>query len=199
MVFPGEALNLHIFEPRYKQLIGECLEQGKPFGIPTVLEGHNSEQLGTLMDIEELVTRNENGTMKIPTRGRAVFRVLQHIDSIPGKAYSGAIVTYPENVMDTDDSRLTKTIVAEVQRLYKLLNVSEKFPGEERISRSYDIGHLVGLSREQEYELLGLFTEIHRLEYIRRHLNQIVPVIDELEQMKARIQMNGHFRNLSLD
>ncbi len=175
-------------------MINECLEEGKPFGIPAMIEGAVGPELGTLIDIEELVERREDGSMDIRTRGRSVFRVLQRIDTVPEKLYSGAIVTYPDNVLDTDDSRLTKTIIAEVERLYELLSVSEKFPGTERILRSYDIGHLVGLSKQQEYELLGLFTELHRLEFIRRHLNQIVPVIDELEQMKARIRMNGHFR-----
>lgn len=199
VVFPGEALNLHIFEPRYKQLIAECIEEKKPFGIPAMVGGVPNEELGTLMNVEELVVTNEDGTMDIKTRGVSVFRILQRIDSIPEKLYAGAIVNYPENIMDTDDSRITQTIISEVERLYRLLNVSEKFPGQERITRSYDIGHLVGMSQQQEYEMLGLFTEIQRLEYIRRHLNQIVPVINELEQMKARIQMNGHFRNLSLN
>jgi Lon protease-like protein len=198
VVFPGEALNLHIFEPRYKQLVEECLAEGKPFGIPSVSEQGQEQELGTLMDIEKLETRHEDGTLDIRTRGRSVFRVLQRIDSVPDKEYAGAIVTYPDNVLETEDSRINKTIIAEVKRLYALLNVAEKFPGEERMIRSYDIGHIVGLSKAQEYELLGLFTEIHRLEFIRRHLNQIVPVINELEQMKSRIQMNGHFRNLSL-
>lgn len=198
VVFPGEALNLHIFEPRYKQLIEECIAEKKPFGIPSAVEKVPGEELGTLMDIEELVTRHEDGSLDIRTRGRSIFRVLQHIADIPEKLYAGAIVTYPENVMDVDDSRLTKTIIGEVERLFKLLSVSEKFPGEARFIRSYDIGHLVGLSPAQEYELLGLFNEIQRLEYLRRHLNNIVPVIEELELMKARIQMNGHFRNLSL-
>jgi hypothetical protein len=46
---------------------------------------------------------------------------------------------------------------------------------------------------------MGLFKEIHRLEYLRRHLNNMMPVIKELENMKERISRNGHFRNLSLD
>jgi Lon protease-like protein len=51
VVFPGEALNLHIFEPRYKELVNECHAGGKPFGIPAVIENKVSE-LGTLVEIE---------------------------------------------------------------------------------------------------------------------------------------------------
>jgi Lon protease-like protein len=197
VVYPGEPLNLHIFEPRYKQMIRECLEGKKPFGIPPSIE-NNLLELGTLMEITELVQEHEDGTLDIRTRGVSVFRILHRIDEVPEKLYSGAIVNYPENDTDPGDSKLAHMIVGEVKRLYSLLNVSEKFPvgGDEMLS--YEIAHLVGLTVQQEYEVLSLFTELHRLEYIRRHLANIVPVIQELEHMKERIQRNGHFRDLSL-
>lgn len=197
VVYPGEALNLHIFEPRYKQMITECLAEKKSFGIPPVVE-KDLLHLGTLMEITELVTTHPDGTMDIRTRGVSVFRMLHRMDEVPDKLYSGAIVTYPDNVTDAGDGRLAQNIVAEVRRLYALLNVSEKFPANQDVMLSYELGHLVGLNLEQEYELLGIFTELQRLEYLRRHLTAIVPVIQELEAMKERIQRNGHFRDLSL-
>jgi Lon protease-like protein len=198
VVFPGEALNLHIFEPRYKQMVRECLAEKKPFGLPPVVENNPHEDLGTLIEIEELVQTHPDGSMDIRTRGKAVFRILQRIESIPDKLYAGAIVNYPENITDPGDTQTSRTIVSEVKRLYVLLDVSEKFPLNSDEVRSYEIAHFVGLSLLQEYELLGLFTELHRLEYLRRHLATIVPVVQQLEQLKERIQRNGHFRDLSL-
>jgi hypothetical protein len=64
---------------------------------------------------------------------------------------------------------------------------------------SYDVAHYIGLSQQQEYELLCLLSEVQRLEYIRRHLNNMLPTIKELEEMKIRIKRNGHFRDLSLN
>lgn len=197
VVYPGESLNLHVFEPRYKQLIKECLADKKAFGIPCVLD-RKVEEYGTLMEIEELVTEYENGELDIRTRGKRVFRVLEMVKEIPDKLYSGAIVNYPENITEREDTKISDLIISEVRRLYSLLNMESKFPAKENLV-SYEIAHFVGLSKTQEYELLGLFTETQRLEYIRRHLNNIIPVINELEQVKARIQRNGHFRNLSLD
>jgi Lon protease-like protein len=197
VVYPGEVLNLHIFEPRYKQMIGECIAEKKPFGIPPVVE-KNLKDLGTLIEITELAQEHADGTMDIRTKGVSVFRILHRMDEIPDKLYSGAIVTYPPNVMETGDTTLARNIVSEVQRLYALLNVSEKFPAGKEFLLSYELAHMVGLSLEQEYELLGIFTELQRLEYLRRHLNAIVPVIKELENIKERIQRNGHFRDLSL-
>jgi len=191
-------LNLHIFEPRYKQLIKECIADKKMFGIPSVTDGRINE-LGTLMEIIEVVKEYDNGELDIRTRGNEVFRVLDIVKEIPEKLYQGAIVDYPRNVMEHGDITPAKFILNELKRLYALMNMEGKFPADKTSMISYEIGHLVGLSREQEYELLAIFTEIQRLEYLRRHLAAIAPVIEELEKLKARIQMNGHFRNLSLD
>ena len=53
VVYPGEDLNLHIFEPQYKQLIQECNKNGKQFGIPAVI-GNKVNEMGTLMQLAEI-------------------------------------------------------------------------------------------------------------------------------------------------
>ncbi len=200
IVYPGESLNLHIFEPRYKQLINECLKEHKAFGLPSVAD-KRLQEYGTLMEITELVKEYENGEMDIKTRGLNVFRILEVVKEIPDKQYSGAIVSYPQNFMSPGDSTLSRNIVKEVKRLYQLMDVEEKFkfPEDKTSMLSYEIAHYVGLSKEQEYELLCIFTEIQRLEYLRRHLNDITAVVQELERMKERVKMNGHFRDLSIN
>ncbi len=72
VVFPGENLNLHIFEPRYKQLINDCITNQKPFGIPTVLK-ENVAEMGTLVQIKEVTKVYDDGRMDIKTEGMAVF------------------------------------------------------------------------------------------------------------------------------
>lgn len=196
VVYPGEPLHLHIFEPKYKQLIKECIEEKKPFGIPVVLE-KKVQEYGMLMNITELTKEYENGEMDIKTKGEKVFRVLEIVKEVPEKLYSGAIVNYPANKLEQDTSQLAELVLKEVKRLYSLLEVEEKFPSDKTSSISYEIAHYIGLTKEQEYELLNLFEEVQRLEYIRRHLKNIVPLIKELEEVKARIEMNGHFRNLT--
>lgn len=198
IVYPGEPLNLHIFEPRYKQLITECIEEKKPFGIPSVFKGSVNEY-GTLMEVTEVVKKYDNGELDIRTKGVSIFRILEIVKSIPDKLYDGAIVNYPDNIIDRGDSKISALILEEVKSMYSLLDVAEKFPLHGTSVISYEIAHFMGLSKEQEYELLCIFTEIQRLEYIRRHLNTIIPMVKELERMKARVKMNGHFRDLSLN
>lgn len=196
VVYPGEKLNLHIFEPRYKQMIAECVREKKPFGLPPVFANKPAEH-GTLIEITEVVKTYDTGEMDIRTQGVSVFRVLEYVRQIPDKLYAGAIVTYPDNVLEQGDTQLSRLLMNEIIRLYTLLNVEHKFPADKTSMVSYEIAHLVGMSKEQEYEMLQLFTELQRLEYIRRHLKNILPVIQELETMKQRVQMNGHFRHIN--
>src|SRR5919202_2503344 len=88
VVFPGEDLNLHIFEPRYKQLINDCFADKKPFGIPTVLKKGLSER-GTLVEVKEIVEVYPDGKMDIKTKGLKVFRILEVVKDIPDKLFSG--------------------------------------------------------------------------------------------------------------
>lgn len=62
---------------------------------------------------------------------------------------------------------------------------------------SYDLAHHVGLSLQEEYELLGLLHERQRQEYLKRHLTKVIPVLAEMEQLKKKVKLNGHFKNLS--
>ncbi|MBR2649349.1 MAG: LON peptidase substrate-binding domain-containing protein [Sediminibacterium sp.] len=194
VVFPGETLNLHIFEPRYRQLIQECFAEQKPFGIPTVLQKGIAD-LGTLVEITEIVTVHEDGKMDIRTRGLKVFSILELIKSIPEKLYSGAIVNYPDNNMKHDLAFIRK-VIASIRELHKFLNISKDFKKKEEELFSYDIAHHAGLSVEEEYEFLGLLEEAQRLEYLKRHLNKVIPIVAGMESLKDKIKLNGHFREL---
>src|SRR6185503_19852168 len=96
VVYPGEQLNLHIFEPRYKQLINECFSEKKTFGIPSLID-KRMQDFGTVVRISEITAVHDNGEMDIKTEGTQVFKVLEVIREIPEKLYSGAIVNYPAN------------------------------------------------------------------------------------------------------
>lgn len=195
VVFPGEHLNLHIFEERYKQLISQCILTKKPFGIP-VVTGNNMNELGTLVEIIEVSKTYDNGELDIKTRGIQIFRILEIIKEVPDKLFSGAIVNYPNNIQH--GSRvLMKKVIDAIAELHKLLNVTNKFKKTEDELWSYDVAHHAGLTIDEEYEILGLMNELQRQEYLKRHLAKVLPVVAEMETLKEKIKLNGHFKNLA--
>lgn len=195
VVYPGENLNLHIFEPRYKQLIRECHSGKKPFGIPTVIE-NKMQDYGSLAEVTELSKVHDNGEMDIKTQGLRVFRILEVIKEVPDKLYNGAIVNYPDN-HERGNPEMMRKVMKSIRDLHQLLKVDKKFIKEDAQLKSYDVAHHIGLSLEEEYELLGLLDERQRLEYIKRHLTKVIPLIAGMEQLKEKIKLNGHFKNLS--
>ena len=194
IVFPGENLNLHIFEPRYKQLIAECFEQKKPFGIPAVVNKELKE-LGTLVEVKEIKKLYEDGMMDVTTKGIKVFKVLELIKEVPEKLYSGAIVTYPSNE-DDGNRLLMQKVVKGIKELHRQLQVTKDFKKPEDELNAFDVAHHMGLNTDEEYELLGLFREAQRQEYLKRHLGKVLPMLAEMESLKEKVKLNGHFRNL---
>jgi uncharacterized protein len=194
VVYPGEHLNLHIFEPRYKQLIRECAELKKPFGIPAVLNNELAE-MGTLMQVVEISHLYEDGQMDIRTEGLSVFKILELVKELPDKLYSGAIVNYPHNIMKGSAS-LMKKLMKGVREIHKILNVTKDFEKSDHELLSYDVAHHVGLTLEEEYQLLQLMQELQRQEFLKRHIARVLPVMEEMNTLRGKIKLNGHFKNL---
>ncbi len=194
VVYPGEQLNLHIFEPRYKQLINECAAANKPFGIVPVIDDKISST-GTTVKVVEITKLYEDGKMDIKTEGLEVFNILEVIKTLPDKLYSGAIVNYPVNTLVGNKALMLK-IISTIRELHKLLNINKQFKKADEALWSYDVAHHAGLAFTQEYELLQLMQELQRQEYLKRHLKKVIPVIAQMEALKTRVKLNGHFKDL---
>ena len=195
VVFPGEKLNLHIFEPRYKQLVLDCVENEKTFGIPTYIQ-NNVGVYGTEMEILQVEKTHANGEMDIRTKGKNIFKIEQFDKLAPGRLYAGGQVEVYEN--DFQEDIMTKLKIRELlQKLYTSLGLEKLFTDLLEDFKSYDIGHHLGLNTEQEYTLLQLRTEAERQEAILQHLQQVVPIVQATEQLKERVKQNGHFKNLT--
>ena len=192
VVFPTESLNLHIFEPRYKQLIKECEETGMTFGIPTYLDGKIKE-VGTEVQLKEIVNTYPDGRIDIRSEGIRTFKLSNIQHPISGKLYSGGNADYIEPV---DDSIVTERIllVEKASRLFDLMEVDVSFPIESKFL-SFKIAHKIGLSLPQEYHLLTIHSESDRINFILDHLSRAIPIVQEMEKSKEKIKMNGHFKH----
>jgi uncharacterized protein (UPF0305 family) len=121
---------------------------------------------------------------------------LEVIKEIPEKLYSGAIVNYPAN-QETGSEEVMKKLVNSIRELHKLLKVKKDFHKPDAELNTYDVAHHIGLSLEEEYEFLGLMHERQRQEYLKRHLSKVIPMVAEMERLKKKVKLNGHFKNLS--
>jgi len=189
--FPGEQLNLHVFEPRYKQLINECIEESKTFGIPVF--GENMRKFGSEMELVRVVKRYPDGEMDIITRCLRAFEIVTFDEKAPGKLYSGGEIEPIENIHDgseeqwQDLKRLGKELIS-VLKMNEALDV-------DLLTNSFELAHKLGLSLEQEYDMLQMPCESQRQTYMINHLERALPLIREMENAKDRIKMNGHFQH----
>ncbi|MBS1760310.1 MAG: LON peptidase substrate-binding domain-containing protein [Bacteroidetes bacterium] len=194
VVYPGEQLNLHIFEMRYRQLIMECHVQNKVFGIPTVID-KKLKDYGSIVKITEVSKVYANGEIDIKTEGLRIFRILELIKEIPDKLYSGAIVNYPESY-NQGKPEVMRKLMNDIRELHRLLKVNKDFKKEDHELSAYEVAHHIGLSIEEEYDLLQFPEERQRQEYIKRYLAKAIPMLNGMEQLKEKIKLNGHFKDL---
>jgi Lon protease-like protein len=194
VVYPKEKLNLHIFEPRYKQLIMECHSQNITFGIPCFIS-NKIESHGTEMKIVSLSKIYDDGKMDIETQGLGVFKLLSFENPVKNKLYSGGEIKRIDQVDDAA-SEITDELVSYVKQLYSLLQLDLSLDFKKYEYLSFELAHKVGLSIEQEYQLLTMPSEKNRQEFLLIHLKNALPMIYEMEQTKERIKLNGHFKYL---
>ncbi len=194
VVFPGEKLNLHIFEPRYRQLIMECLTYDTTFGIPVYLENGIGEY-GTEIKILSLEKKYLGGEMDIKTKGLGIFKIKEFQKQVPGRLYSGGEIEDVKLVHD-DEPLQRIQIIELLRQLYTALGIQSLMIKLKDNFQSYEVAHHLGFTTQQEYALLQCVKESDRLEIILEHLTRIVPVVLETERLKERVKLNGHFKNL---
>ena len=195
-VFPSEKLNLHIFEPRYRQLIKDCLKENCTFGIPVVIEGATRDY-GAELKIIAIEKEHPDGEMDIKTEVVGLFKIVDYYPPNLEKLYDSAQVE-PLPLRFIEDKETKLRLVDLYREFNRVINNDEKIIPDEEIY-SFSIAGNIGLNIEQKYELMQLEDETDRQLYLVNHLKMILPILDEIEQLKNRIKLNGHFRRLSLD
>lgn len=189
--FPGETVPLHIFEERYKQLIQDCRDEAITFGVPVYMNG--TIAYGTEVQLVEVVNTYESGEMDVICVARQVFRIQTFEPQMGDKLYAGGEVQFLESINNADED-LRNRVLEKLKELYDLMQV--QFPQTKATKfNSYEFAHKMGLTFEQEYQLLQLTKESDRLKYIKEHLDTTIAVLEQIDRTKAIIELNGHFRN----
>lgn len=191
VVFPGEELNLHIFEPRYRQLMADAEKDGINFGVCAYL--NQITGFGTEVKLEQIFKRYEDGRLDIKTRGVRAFRMLNFENPMASKLYPGGEVEYLN-----DDPFITQ--VQHLEYIFYLKEVlhllNHPVPFDPFSVNSYSFAHKIGLKLEEELELLQIESESQRIDFLIKHFKRLIPVIKAIESAKEKIKLNGHFKHL---
>ncbi|MGB5190910.1 LON peptidase substrate-binding domain-containing protein [Robiginitalea sp.] len=189
--FPGETVPLHIFEERYKALIQDCKDEAITFGIPVFID--NILAYGTEVQLKEIVNTYPDGAMDVVCVARQVFKVVTFDPQLDDKLYPGGIVAFLDPLQDSDPE-LVQRVLEACKELYRLMELPFG-PIKLEVFNSFTLAHKMGLSFQQEYQLLQLASEKVRLQFLFDHLEQTIKVLGELNRTRERIELNGHFRN----
>ena len=194
VVFPNEKLNLHIFEPRYRQLIGECERTGMTFGIPAFIDDTLVE-IGTEIRLVAVEKRYPAGELDIRTEGVGLFRLTEFYSEGRGRMYPSADIE--QLPMDTHGDFLkNEDILGHVRELFAAMNIQKTVPTNTTEFLTFEVAHHVGFSLEQEYAFLCIPTEIERQNYMLDHLVKTLPLVREMAHLRERALMNGHFKHV---
>lgn len=194
VLFPGEELNLHIFEPRYRELISDSVESNSVFGIPTVSNGRLLK-VGTSASVKQVVKKYADGRMDIVVEGNRRFDIQTVYSPMAGHLYDGASVQWLDNETTSDTDKQQKMMQL-IRKVYQSLQVQKPGLTDRSDLSTFEVGHYIGLSLEQEYELLCIESENKRQDYIIDFLETIIPTMSTVDRLRERVAMNGHFREL---
>ena len=191
VALPSEAVPLHIFEPRYRTMIAECLENGQEFGIVWASDD-GLRQIGCACEIAEVLERHDDGRMDILTRGTRPFRLVEaHDDDLP---YPSGTVEW----LDDKAEQLDDATVEAAHEAYATLvqQATDAEPERERLDAmsAYDMAATVDFGLEAKQGLLSLRSENARLRLVTRLLRAALKRLDFIERAQARARSNGKVR-----
>lgn len=192
VLYPNERATLHIFEPRYREMVQECLEHDMPFGLILYEEGKMAE-IGCTALIRQVVQDYGDGRLDILVEGGERFRV----DALrQEKSYLTADAHMVDDADGDSEDTLTQRVITQHMKLLELAGRTVR-PGlySDVDYVSFVIAHNAGLSLPQKQEVLELTAEDDRILYLVRHLEELIPRVEEIESVRERVRSNGHFKD----
>jgi Lon protease-like protein len=187
VLLPTEQLPLHIFEDRYKELIGECLVDEGEFGL-VYADDDGLRDLGTRARVVEVLTRFEDGRLNILVEGGERFRLTELTD---GRSFNTGLVTPLDDVDDVADA----AAVDEALRLFGLLReLTESevdVPERDLPQLSFALAGKVELPADEKLSLLGETSERARMELVHELLAKAVLAAQRVRRASERAATNG--------
>jgi ATP-dependent Lon protease len=188
VLLPTERVPLHIFEDRYKELIGECLAEGSEFGL--VLETDEGlREIGTRTAVLEVIHTFDDGRMNVLVEGRERFRIALMTE---GRSFRTAEVEPVEDEAEAPDEADVAQVLEVFRRLLAVAE-AEEFEEPEAGSEtlSYQLAARVDFGHELKQELLELRSERRRLRRLAELLEGAVAGLAREAEVRERASGNG--------
>ncbi len=189
VLFPAMGLPLHIFEPRYKLMIGRCLEQSLDFGV-VLARGRRLAAAGCTARIERIVRRHPDGRLDILTVGMERFRILQVFEDEP---YLQAQPEFFDDEEPSAELPEQTELIALYEQSFRLLTGarSEFTPPQPELSVSMQIAAALPLELDFKQKLLESRSEAERQRWLLARLRQWLPELEQIDRARRKAGSNG--------
>lgn len=195
VLLPGEKIPLHIFEDRYKRMVGRSLEEGEPFGI-VLRDDDGARSIGCTARIDDVLERFDDGRMNIVVSGEAPFKVLDRFES-PEYPAGDVELLADEDIPPIDDDSASAARQAFAE-LAERATGERPEPDELDTASAYSIASRIELPPETKQTLLEMRDEDERMELLANALGAVGKALDRAEEASERASSNGkvHFPGL---
>jgi len=188
VLFPGVPLPLHVFEPRYKEMIGECLAEESQFGVVRAQE-NGVAGIGCTAEILAVTKKYDDGRMDIVTEGRKRFEVLEMNQE---RDFLRANVLFFED----DTEKPTPEEVAQAVKLHRdilgLTGAQQDLPTTEDTRLSFHLAGSLPLDLDFKQNLLSMRSEAKRVQAVITYFEAILPKLRRAVHVRQKAGGNGH-------
>lgn len=192
VLYPRERVPLHIFEPRYKEMIEYCLDEERPFGVVLFDDGKIAE-VGCTASVYRIVNRYSDGRLDIVVQGEERFRV-QHIHQV--RSFLTADVEKITEPREPVKSELKERAITQHMKLLELAGRTVRPSLYQDVREiSFVLAHNAGLTLQQKQAVLEMVRENERIAYLVEHFENLIPRVEHMDDVRRKIQSNGHFKD----
>lgn len=189
VLLPGVPLPLHVFEPRYKEMISECLDRNEAFGMVRAKEGGMAE-IGCTAEIVTVTKKYDDGRMDIVTQGRQRFEVLQINEE---RSFLRAEVVYLRDEPGTASAEEIDQALKVHGEIMNLAGATPLDPAEvDKEQLSFYLAGSLPLDLDFKQSLLGMKSEPERLRAIISFFETILPSMRRTVHVRRKAGGNGH-------
>ncbi len=188
VLFPGTPLPLHIFEHRYKEMIGECLNQKQLFGVIRAQESSLAD-VGCTAEILAVTKTYDDGRMDIVAQGRQRFELLEVNQERP---FLRGEILYVEDEPEKPTAEERARAIELHRQILALASAQQDIPEVEDSPLSYQLAGSLPLDLDFKQNLLGLRSEARRIQIVIEYFEGILPNLRRAVQIRHKAGGNGH-------